>query len=187
MVKKRFRAFGVKSHTAGKHRFGRCWHAISEIRCTSRKKVPVGVWLKSTRPSCVRFCSMPNPPQAGGNIDDRGFGGFRCSRVARRPRPSRTVLSAARASLFCKSSAHGGAGPGEASSDKSRRLSRSQITITSFSGDRGPKLHNRDEISRLRTQKCAKLGPGASLVHVRSALGAGFCGFGHQKDEKGVI
>ena len=42
------------------------------------------------------------------------------------------------------------------------------------SGDRGLKLHNR-EISRLLTQKCAKLGPGASLqllaslVHVRSA------------------
>ena len=49
-----------------KHRFGRCWHAVSEVRCTSRKKVPVGVWLNLTRPSCVRFCSMPNPPQAGG-------------------------------------------------------------------------------------------------------------------------
>ena len=34
-----FRAFGVKSHAAEKHRFGRCFHAISEIRCTSRKKV----------------------------------------------------------------------------------------------------------------------------------------------------
>ena len=41
-------------------------------------------------------------------------------------------------------------------------------------------------ISRSRTQKCATLGPGASLVHVRIALRAGFCGFGHQKEkEKG--
>ena len=38
--------------------------------------------------------------------------------------------------------------------------------------------------ARSRTPKCAKLGPGASLVHVRRALRAGFRGFEHQKNEK---
>ena len=42
------------------------WLAISEPGWTSRKKVSLGIRLKSTRPSCVvRVCSMPNPPQAG--------------------------------------------------------------------------------------------------------------------------
>ena len=35
------------------------------------------------------------------------------------------------------------------------------------------KAHNR-EMSRSHTQKCAKKGPGSSLVHVRTALGMGF-------------
>ena len=42
-------------------------------------------------------------------------------------------------------------------------------------------------MSRSCTQKSAKLGPGASLVHVRTALGAGFRGFGHPKNEKRAI
>ena len=48
---------------------------------------------------------------------------------------------------------------------------------------RGLKLQNR-ETSRSRTQKFAKKGHRASLVYVRTALGAGFRGFGHQKNEK---
>ena len=54
-------------------------------------------------------------------------------------------------------------------------------TCCSRSGNRGLKLYSR-EISRSRTQNCAMLGPGASLVHVRSALRAGFRGFGHQQN-----
>ena len=30
-----------------------------------KKKVPIGFWLKSTRPRCMRVCPMPNQPQAG--------------------------------------------------------------------------------------------------------------------------
>ena len=67
-------AFGVKSPTAGKHRFGRCWHAISELGCTSQKKVPLRVWLKSTRPSYMRVWPNPIPPEAGHRkLDVRGF------------------------------------------------------------------------------------------------------------------
>ena len=63
--RKRFScAFGVKSHAAGKRRFGRYFYAISEIRHTSRKKMLLGVWLKPTRPSYTRVWSRPSPPQA---------------------------------------------------------------------------------------------------------------------------
>ena len=40
-----FRTFGAKSHTAGKSRICRCLYPISEAGWTSRKKVPLGVWL----------------------------------------------------------------------------------------------------------------------------------------------
>ena len=38
-------AFGVKSPTAGKHRWGRCWHTIFEMGCTSPKKCHLGSGL----------------------------------------------------------------------------------------------------------------------------------------------
>ena len=40
------------------------WLAISEPGWTSRKKVPLGIRLKSTRPSHGRFFSSLNPPEA---------------------------------------------------------------------------------------------------------------------------
>ena len=71
---KRFLAFGVKSHAARKHRFGRrCFYAISEIRLTSRKKVPLGAWLKPTRPSYTRVwssegCNAPERTDFGSGL-----------------------------------------------------------------------------------------------------------------------
>ena len=53
-------------------------------------------------------------------------------------------------------------------------------------GYEGLKLNNR-EMSRSRTRKFAKLGAVVSLVHVRSALGAGFRSFEHQQNEKRAI
>ena len=71
------------------------------------------------------------------------------------------------------------------------KLSQLFLMLPSCSGDGGYKGHNR-EISRSRTQKCAKLDPGASLFMCGCAeehgaectSGAGFRGFGHTKREK---
>ena len=56
-----FRAFGPKSHTAGKRsRFSRCLYPISEAGRTERKKLKLGYGIKSTRPSYMRVWPMPN-------------------------------------------------------------------------------------------------------------------------------
>ena len=68
--KKRVSCFwgGQITHTR-KSRFYRCWHAISKAGWTSRKKVPLGVRLKSTRPSHGRvYCWSLYPPEARHNF-----------------------------------------------------------------------------------------------------------------------
>jgi len=60
--KKCFRAFGAKSLTS-----------VSEAGWTSRKKVPLGIRLKSTRPSHGWFYSLYIPPEAKQIFDWRGF------------------------------------------------------------------------------------------------------------------
>ena len=49
------------------------WLAISEPGWTSRKKVPFGIRLKSTRPSYVRVIQCQIHHKPGKKIDDRGF------------------------------------------------------------------------------------------------------------------
>ena len=44
------------------------WLAISEMGWTSRKKVPLGIRLKSTRPSHGRVCCSLYPPEARQNF-----------------------------------------------------------------------------------------------------------------------
>ena len=44
---------------------GSFWLAISEAGWTSRKKVPLGAKLESTRPNYMRVLSNPIPPEAG--------------------------------------------------------------------------------------------------------------------------
>ena len=61
-----FRAFGAKSHTAGRQK-----PVLSMFvprfrgRVDLPKKLPLGVRLKSTRPSYMRVCPIPNHPEAG--------------------------------------------------------------------------------------------------------------------------
>ena len=63
-----------------------------------------------------------------------------------------------------------------------------EIVLASCSGDRGlNELHNREIDLAIAHPKVLEVGPGGSLVHVRSALGAGFRDFGHQKREKWAI
>ena len=52
----------------GKKRFCRCSHPISETGRTFRKKVPLGIRLKSTRPSHGRFWSRLLPREAKRNF-----------------------------------------------------------------------------------------------------------------------
>ena len=49
------------------------WLAISEPGWTSRKKVPLGIRLKSTRPSHGRVCSSLHPPEARQNFRRPGL------------------------------------------------------------------------------------------------------------------
>ena len=53
------------------------WLAISEPGCTSRKKVPLEIRLKSTRPSHGRFWSRPLPREAKQNFLLPGLSGGR--------------------------------------------------------------------------------------------------------------
>ena len=71
-----FCAFGAKSPTSGKSRFCRCLYPTSEAGWTSRKKEPLGIRLKSTRPSHGRFCSSLHPPEARQHFPLAGLSEF---------------------------------------------------------------------------------------------------------------
>ena len=51
-----------------KRPFGPFWPVISEAGWTSRKKVPLGIRLKSTRPSHGRVLPKLHPPEARQNF-----------------------------------------------------------------------------------------------------------------------